>query len=560
MRAGLALPLALVAAVSVAATACQSSGGKDTDGPNGKDAPGAASAAVDYNPQPYEKIKDGGTYTTVGTFDDQGNPFNVNATLTASRVWGWYNADAITYSPTGEVQYNPDYYSDVKVAVEGGDQKVTLTINPKASFNDGTPIDWKAIQATWKANNGSDKAFAASSTDGYDQITSVEQGKNAKQAVITFKGVNASWSTLFTTFLHPKAATVGNFNKAYVKKAHPEWGAGPYTVGKWDTHSGNITFVRNPKWWGRKGKLDKRVYVNLEPTAGVNAFKNGQLDYTSAVDAESLKQIKGLKGTEIRSGGSPFEYALYFNTKSAVLSETAVRKAVAESVDRAQIAKIQFQGLDYREPLPGSAVLYSFQKGYHDNVSAVLKHAPDEAEKELDAAGWKPGPDGVRVKNGKRLDVGYTLLGDDPLGKATAGALAAMLKPVGIHLVIKKGDDADFSKVLSDRRFDLFLSGNRSMDPFGARYLCDFYCSDRDSNITGAGTPVLDKEIRATTEIADLDKQSAAVNEVERKALRQYAFLPLFSGPSTYGVKKGLANVGATIFNSPLPETVGWQK
>ncbi|MFJ7627852.1 ABC transporter family substrate-binding protein [Streptomyces sp. NPDC097595] len=554
------MPVALIAAVSVAATACQSSGGSDDSDRGAKNAPKAASAAVDYNPQPYENIKDGGTYTTAGTFDDQGNPFNVNATLTASRVWGWYNADAITYSPTGEVQYNKDYYSDVKVTVEGGNQKVVLTINPKAAFNDGTPIDWRAIEATWKANNGSDKEFAASSTDGYDQITSVAKGKDAKEAVVTFKGVNASWSTLFTTFLHPKAATVGNFNKAYVKKAHPEWGAGPYTVGKWDTHSGNITFVRNPKWWGRKGKLDKRVYVNLETTAGVNAFKNGQLDYTSAVDAESLKQVKGLKGTEIRSGGSPFEYSLYFNTKSAVLSEKAVRKAIQQSVDRAQIAKIQFQGLDYKEPLPGSAVLYSFQKGYEDNLSAVLKYDPAEAKKTLDAAGWKPGSDGVRVKNGKKLDVGYTLLGDDPLGKATAGALAAMLKPAGIHLDIRKGDDADFAKTISERRFDLFLSGNRSMDPFGARYLCDFYCSDRDSNITGSGNPALDQEIRDTTEIADLDEQTAAVNKVEKKALQEYAFLPLFSGPSTYGVKKGLANVGATIFYTPLPETVGWQK
>ncbi|WP_392667640.1 ABC transporter family substrate-binding protein [Streptomyces sp. LN785] len=559
MRARLALPVALIAAISVAATACDSSG-KSTGDPDKKDAPKAASAAADYNPQPYDKIKDGGTYTTVGTFDDQGNPFNVNSTLTASRVWGWYNADAITYSPTGEVQYNPDYYSDVKVSDEGGNQKVTLTINPKAAFNDGTPIDWTAIKATWKANNGSNKAYATSSTDGYDQITSVERGENDKQAVINFKGANASWSTLFTTFLHPKAASVDNFNKAYVKKAHPEWGAGPYTVGKWDAHSGDITFVRNPKWWGKKGKLDKRVYVNLESTAAVNAFKNGQLDYTSAVDAESLKQVKGLKGTEIRSGGSPFEYSLYFNTKSSVLSETAVRKAIQQSVDRAQIAKIQFQGLDYKEPLPGSAVLYSFQKGYEDNLSAVLTYAPDQAGKTLDSAGWKPGSDGIRTKNGKKLEVGYTLLGDDPLGKATAGAFAAMLKPVGIRLVIKKADDADFSKILSERRFDLFLSGNRSMDPFGARYLCDFYCSDRDSNITGSGTPALDKEIRATTEIADLDEQAAAANKVEQKALQQYAFLPLFSGPSTYAVKKGLANVGATIFYTPLPETVGWEK
>ncbi|WLQ37296.1 ABC transporter family substrate-binding protein [Streptomyces castrisilvae] len=560
MRARLALPVALIAAVSVAATACSSSSGSDGAGGAKKDAPRAASAAVDYNPQPYENIKDGGTYTTAGTFDDQGNPFNVNATLTAARVWGWYNADAITYSPTGEVQYNPDYYSEVKVDVEGGNQKVTLTINPKAAFNDGTPIDWKAIEATWKANNGSDKEFAASSTDGYDKITSVAKGENAKQAVITFKGVNASWSTLFTTFLHPEAATVANFNKAYVKKAHPEWGAGPYTVGKWDTHSGNITFVRNPKWWGKKGKLDKRVYVNLESTAAVNAFKNGQLDYTSAVDAESLKQVKGLKGTEIRSGGSPFEYSLYFNTKSASLADKAVRKAVQQSVDRAQIAKIQFQGLDYEEPLPGSAVLYSFQKGYEDNLSSVLKYAPDEAKKTLDAAGWKPGSDGVRAKDGKKLEIGYTLLGDDPLDKAIAGAFVAMLKPVGVKLVIRKADEADFSKILSDRRFDIFLAGNRSMDPFGARYLCDFFCSDRDSNLTGAGSPALDKEIRATTGIADLDEQVAAVNRAEKKALQDYAFLPLFSGPSTYSVKKGLANVGATIFFSPLPETIGWQK
>ncbi|MGW8725135.1 ABC transporter family substrate-binding protein [Streptomyces sp. NPDC055808] len=560
MRPGLALPIALIAAVSVTATACQSSSGKSASDAAAKDAPKAASSVADYNPQPYDNIKDGGTYTTAGTFDDQGNPFNVNATLTATRVWSWYNADAITYSPTGEVQYNPDYYSDVKVTVEGGHQKVVLTINPKAAFNDGTPIDWTAIEATWKANNGSDKAFSSSTTSGYDGITSVEQGKDAKQAVITFKGVDASWSSLFTTFLHPKAATVDNFNQAYVKKAHPEWGAGPYTVGSWDEHSGNITFVRNPKWWGKKGKLDKRVYVNLESAAAVNAFKNGQLDYTSAVDAESLKQIKGLGGTEIRSGGSPFEYSLNFNTKSPILSEKAVRQAIQESVDRPQIAKIQFQGLDYKEPLPGSAVLHSFQKGYQDNVSAVLKYAPDDAKKVLDAAGWKPGSDGVRVKDGKRLEVGYTLLGDDALGKATAGALTEMLKRIGVRLVIKKADDADFSKILSERDFDLFLSGNRSMDPFAARYLCDFYCSDHDSNITGSGTPELNKEITAATEIADLDAQNAAVNKVEQKALREYAFLPLFSGPSTYGVKKGLANVGATIFYSPLPETIGWQK
>ncbi|MER8100929.1 ABC transporter family substrate-binding protein [Kitasatospora sp. NPDC094016] len=566
MRRKLAPPLALAAAVLVAATACSSSTSSSSSsaggssGPNATNAAKAASSVTDYNPQPYENIKDGGTYTTAGTFDEQGNPFNVNGTLNASRIWSWYNAHAITYSPTGEVQYNPDYYSDVKVSVEGGDQKVVITLNPKAVFNDGTPIDWRAIEATWKADNGSDKDYAAASTDGYDRITSVTRGADDKQAVIAFKGVNAAWSALFTTFLHPQAATVDNFNKAYVKTAHPEWGTGPYTVGTWDEHSGNITFVRNPNWWGRPGKLDKRVYVNLENTASVNAFKNGELDYAPVGTAENLKQVKTVKDAEIRSGGSPFEYALYLNAKSPFLGDVQVRKAVQESIDRPQIAKIRFQGLDYTEPLPGSAVLYSFQQGYQDNVAAVLKYDPQEARKTLDAAGWKPGADGIRAKDGKQLELGYTMLGDEPIEKAIAGALTAMLKGVGVKVNVNKVSENDFSKVLSDRRFDLFISGNRSTDPFGARYLCDFYCSDRDSNITGTGTPELDKEIRATGEIADLGQQIEAVNKVEQKALQQYALLPLYSGPSTYGIRKGLANVGAAIFYSPLPETIGWQK
>ncbi|MFB8167510.1 ABC transporter family substrate-binding protein [Kitasatospora purpeofusca] len=561
MRRQLALPLALVAAVSVAATACSSSSSSgDSSGKETRSTAQVASSVTDYNPQPYENLKDGGTYTTAGTFDEQGNPFNVNGTLNALRIWSWYNADAITYSPTGEVQYNPDYYSDVKVSVEGGDQKVVITLNPKAAFNDGTPIDWRAIEATWKANNGSDKEYAASSTDGYDRITSVTRGEDDKQAVIAFKGVNASWSALFTTFLHPQAATVENFNKAYVKTAHPEWGAGPYTVGTWDAQSGNITFVRNPHWWGRKGKLDKRVYVNLERAASINAFKNGEIDYAPVGDAENLKQVKAVKDAEVRSGGSPFEYALYLNTKSPFLGDVQVRKAVQTSIDRSQITKIRFQGLDYSEPLPGSAVLYSFQQGYRDNVAAVLKYDPQEARRTLDEAGWKPGADGIRAKDGKELELGYTLLGDDPVEKAVSGAFTAMLKAVGVRLNVNKVSSNDFSKVLSERRFDLFISGNRSTDPFGARSLCDFYCSDRESNITGAGTPELDREIRATGDIADLGEQIAAVNNLEQKALQQYSLLPLYSGPSTYGLRKGLANVGATIFLSPLPETIGWQK
>ncbi|QDP96290.1 hypothetical protein FOE78_10610 [Microlunatus elymi] len=60
--------------------------------------------------------------------------------------------------------------------------------------------------------------------------------------------------------------------------------------------------------------------------------------------------------------------------------------------------------------------------------------------------------------------------------------------------------------------------------------------------------------------IADPKEQVEQANQVEQKALALYGLLPLFSGPSTYAVKKDLANIGATIFFNPLPETIGYQK
>ncbi|MCU7729070.1 ABC transporter family substrate-binding protein [Actinoplanes sp. KI2] len=497
---------------------------------------GAASATTDYNPQPYENVRDGGTLRLAGQVIEQGNPFQADANLAANRLWFWYNADTITYSPTGEVLYNPDYFSDVKTEVVGGNQRVTITINPKATFNDGTPIDYRAVEATWKANNGTNKDYYAGDTIPYARISSVHAGVNDKQAVIEFTGVDAWWSALFTTLLNPEAAAdAKTFNTAYLKKVQPQWGAGPYTVTKYDAATGGVTFERNPKWWGRKGKLDKRIIIGLDTQAAINAFRNGELDYIGTGDADGLKQISGVANTEIRRGGSPFEYILLLNAKAPLLGDLAVRKAILEGIDREQIAAINLQGLDYREPLPGSAIFYSFQKGYHDNVADVLTADPAAARKELDAAGWVTGSDGIRAKDGKKLALSYTLTGSVPLEKATATAFAAQLKRLGVKVDIRTVSENDFDSVVSGRKFDLFFAGNRSLDPFGARSLDGFFGSTNNENITGTGTPELDRKIKAAAEIADPDRQIARANELEREGLAQYGLIPLFSGPSIYG-------------------------
>jgi hypothetical protein len=83
--------------------------------------------------------------------------------------------------------------------------------------------------------------------------------------------------------------------------------------------------------------------------------------------------------------------------------------------------------------------------------------------------------------------------------------------------------------------------------------------STNNENLTGTGTPELDQKIKAAAEIADPPGRSSGQRAGTRGpgAVRPP---PALQRPIDLRVSKGLANIGATIFGSPLPETIGWQK
>lgn len=519
-----------------------------------------------YNPQPYENLKDGGTLTTAITeITPQFNLFQGDFTAYTHTMWNWYNPLMITFTADGEAVYNPDYLTDVEQELVDGNTRITYTLNPKATYNDGTPIDWRSFESAWKTNSGRDKRYIPGSTDGYDRIASVTRGgvdgRDDRQAVVTFTGVNLWWQSLFNSPLHPKAAAdPETFNRGYINNPHPEWGAGPYTLDKFDKQTGTISFVRNPKWWGKKGKLDSRTFLVMESSASINAFKNGQTDATGVGTKDRLAQVKDMPGIDIRKSVSPSLAFFTLNGKSPILSDVRVRKAVFSAIDRKQLMEIEFQGLDYTGRLAGSIVLNTFQKGYQDVVSKVVTFDPEQAKKDLDAAGWTAGPDGVRVKDGKPLQFVFVNLGDDPSGKAAASATAAMLKNVGITMDIRQLPANEYSAVVGGKKFDMFYSGASASDPYGIAYICQIYCSDSQLINSGVADPKLDPQIRAVGTLPTPEQQYAKAAEVETEALKTYGVLPTIESPDIMAVKKGLANYGAGRFFTTSPENIGWQK
>jgi peptide/nickel transport system substrate-binding protein len=555
------LAATVVVATTVALAGCSSSdeGGKGK-GQTSQD----LSSQFQINQTAYSDLEDGGTLTTaVPEITPQFNTFQSDGTLYTLNFWRWYNPQIMLFDPDGTAKVDPDYVTGYDKEEKGGKTVVTYTINPKATYNDGSPIDWKSWESTWKANRSDSEGFLPSSTDGYSQIESVKQGEDPKQAVVTFKGTYAWTDGLFNVLLNPKAATPDTFNKGYLNNPHPEWGAGPYTLDKYDKKNGTISFKPNPKWWGDdKGKLEKRTFKALEDTASINAFKAGQLDATSVASKDRLAQVKGMKDIDIRRSATPSQNLLTLNAQHANLKDLDVRKAVFMGIDRKVIGEIEFQGLDYTEEPPGSFSLYPFQKGYVDNLAkAGYKYDPKAAGDLLEQAGWKMGSGDYREKDGKTLTLAYAVIGDDPTIQAEAKATVSMLKKIGIEVKIEQHPSSDFSDVFLKGQFDIFGLGFSSSDPFGFAYFCQVWCSNSGLNVSHTSTKAIDAKIHELEKVGDAEQQIEQGNKLEQEIMAEtYGIMPTTNGPTIIATKKGLANYGAGLFYVGRVEDVGWTK
>ncbi|MDK8664822.1 ABC transporter family substrate-binding protein [Corynebacterium coyleae] len=558
--------LAGLSSLSLVLASCSSDGGTEEttanqagkDSANSKEADNSGeqlevNAAGDYNPLERDQIQDGGELTLAITeIAEQQNVFHANMTSYTDTIWSKYNPQLTLFDGDGTYHPNPAYLTDVKDETVDGKTVVTYTINPDAVYNDGTPLDWTAFENTFKFNNGSNPDVQVNSTDGYELIESVERGEDDKQAVVTFKQAYPWWEGLFGTLVPPQVKDADTFMNAYLKKVNPEWGAGPFKVENVDFEGGTASFVPNENWWGEKPKLDKITYRQMEDQASLNAFRAGEIDATGVSSRDRLATAKEMGDSiEIRTALNPANYLMTINSTAPGLDDIKVREAIMRGVDREQLAAIRFQGLGYTEDLPGSFNLYQTQPGYEDNFGEVIQYDPEKAKELLKEAGYD---------ESNPLSVRYVTLGDSPMIQATTTALQAMLRNIGIDVQVEERPSSDFSKVVSERDFDLFMSGFRSSDPFGVAYFGQIYKSDSELNKSGTGTPEMDKKIEELQQLPDADEQIKRANELEKEALAQYGIMPYANGPAIVAVKKGLANFGANSFAILPIENVGWAK
>lgn len=525
----------------------------------------------DVNAVPVSSLAQGGTLNwPVQQFPSN---YNGNASSGASgdeaQILDALMPQVFTFNASAQPVLDTDYVTSAKLTGTSP-MVVTYNINPKATWNDGSPITEADFAAQWQALNGTNTAYNAASTVGYSQISSVAAGSSPHQVVVTFSAPFAGWQALFSP-LYPAAlnSSPTTFNGGWITGTAVS--AGPFKFSGFDASAQSVTIVRDPHWWGAKPVLDSIVFhtVGTASSAQLDALKSGEVDLATITPVESqVKAAEALKNVTVRSAGGPELRQLTLNARSPNLTDVRVREAIGLALDRPAIAKALLGPLGVPDSDLNNHIYLTNESGYQDNAGQFATADLTKAGNLLDQAGWKLSG-GIRRKNGQPLELRLLISADALQGPEEANLVQSQLKAVGIQAEIQSVPVAQFFPAyLQPGDFDLAIFSWFDSD-FPIISNAPIYLSPTQgpggtvnvgSNYAEIGTPSIDQLFAEAAIELNPTRQAQLGNQIDRAIWQEVHSLPLYQRPEIVAEKSTLANYGAFGFASPDYETMGFTK
>jgi len=500
-------------------------------------------ATSDINPRDPATLRDGGNLSLPLTmFPDNFNVLNIDGNTgdTASVVGPTLPGVFLT-SADGTQRLNTDYFTGAELT-STNPQVVTYTINPKATWSDGTPITWEDLAAEVNACSGRDKRYLIASRAGWEQVESVTRGVDDRQAVVTFAKPYSEWRGMFGG-LQPRSMTANPdvFNKGQLEAPGPS--AGPFIVSRIDRSAQRIVLTRNPRWWGRKPRLDSITFLVLDPAAVIPALQNRDIDAAEVGSLDDMVTARRTPGIAIRSAPAMVWYHITFNgAPGSIMDDRRLRLAICKGIDRQTIANVVQHGLTGHPTPLNNHIFVAGQVGYQDN-SGPAAYNPDQARRDLDDLGWKLNG-AVREKDGKQLVIRDPFI-DQPFRRQIGLVAQQNLAQIGVKLVLEpKPGTGFFSQYVGTGDFDVVEFGWMGGGyPLSA--LTQIYASYGESNFGKIGSQQLDAKINETLSELDPNRARTLANQADQMIWQKGFSLPLFQSPGNAAVRSDLANYGS---------------
>ncbi|MFJ2838873.1 ABC transporter substrate-binding protein [Nocardia sp. NPDC087230] len=390
------------------------------------------------------------------------------------------------------------------------DAKVfTFTLADGVTFSDGTALTADSVRDTFDAIvelGGAKAPLGASYLTNYVGTTAVDK----LTARVEFSQPNAQFLQASST---PQLGILGratNAKPAEARCAGDNIGSGPFTYAAYKQDV-SVTLVKRAGYhwgsavFGHQGEayLD-RIEFTVVPESGVRtgSLVSGQLDAISDALPQDAPQIEAVDGRILSTSNPGTPFGLQLNVNRGPLRDPAVRQALLPALDRKQLVDTVL-GPQFKF---ATSSLASATPAYTD-LSAKLPNDPAKAKSILDQAGWVPGADGIRAKNGERLSFSVTFSQVFAGNQAILELVQQQLRQVGVELTLDLVSGPESTAKMNSKDYDSFYSNSTRAD--GDILRTSFSLTGRNLNARGP-IPALDET---------LDKQLATNDPAARAAL-----------------------------------------
>jgi peptide/nickel transport system substrate-binding protein len=318
-------------------------------------------------------------------------------------------------------------------------------------FHDGRPLTSADVKYTLDSMMSGKIRTAKTST--YRFIDHIE-APDAYTVIIKLK---EPWATLLWNLADGAFGVVPE-NASETFNQTPT-GSGPYRFLNM-TADKDVWVARNDAYWGGKAKIPKIQFL-VVPDATTRALelRKGSADAAiNAIAVDSIPQLAKQPNLVVdRAPGTIFAY-IGLNLRDPILKDLRVRQSIAYAIDRE--ALIHYLWRDMARP--ASSVLPTQSWAYNGNTQQY-PHDPAKARQILDAAGYKPGPDGIRFHLTMKTST-------EESTRLLAAVMQQQLHDVGIALDIRSFEFATFYSDVVKGSYQVYslrwIGGNEDPDIF----------------------------------------------------------------------------------------------
>lgn len=402
----------------------------------------------------------------------------------------------------------------------------TFTLRDDVTFSDGTPLTAQTITKNldWIKQAGPAVASLANAyLSGYSGSTAVDE----HTVQIDFDQPNVQFLQATST------PTLGIFADATTALPADERcqgklvATGPFTLASYNPQQAIELARRTGYDWGSELRQHtgdaylETATFNIVPEAGVRTgqLRNGELDLDTIPLTEDVKLFEA--DANFNVVGRPYPglgVTLIPNLARPVLQDVKVRQALLLAVNREELVAgvlTQYDGVP-TSPLTSSTPLHQVIPG--------VRFAPDEAKQLLDEAGWVPGADGIREKDGAKLTLSAVY-------HFSRGSTAAMelvqqqYRAIGVDLQLNLPDPGDLAKYTSSGDFDLWFTPFHRAEADTLRSTLSFYAGN--TGRAPEARPV-DELLTKGSQETDPAKRQELITQAATELIDQAYAIPLY--------------------------------